>query len=101
MGSRNAVGTVKSVTADTLVVTGRSKGKDTSWTFSLDSSTKIRKESRDATIAELKEGDGVQVRYRTEDGKSIAAVVLARTERAAEAKPADKAADKKQSEKTQ
>jgi hypothetical protein len=95
VGSKNALGKVKAATADTLVVAGKSKGQDIEWTFALDGNTKIKKEGRDASAAELKAGDGVQVRYRTEDGKNIAAMVLARTELPPDAKAPDaKAPDK-------
>jgi hypothetical protein len=98
VGSKNALGKVKSVSADTLVVAGKSKGKETEWTFALNANTRIRKGGQDATPAELKEGDGVQVRYSTQEGKNVAAMVLARTEvpRSAEPKPAEKATEKKQ-----
>lgn len=92
MAARTAVGRVKSVSADSLVVMGKSKGQGAEWTFVLDAKTKIKKAGKDVTAANLKEGDGVQVRYMEHGGKNVAQTVMARGEppKQTEAKPADK-----------
>ena len=41
--AKSASGTVKSASADSLVVGGKSKGKDEEWTFGVDAKTKINK----------------------------------------------------------
>jgi hypothetical protein len=92
---QTAVGRVKSVSSGSLVVMGKSKGQGAEWTFVLDAQTRIRKEGKDVTAADLKEGDGVQVRYMEHGGKHIAQTVRARAvPPRSEAKP-DKPADKK------
>lgn len=101
MASKRTMGKVKSASADSLVVTGKAKGIDAEWTFALDSKTKIKKGGKDATAADLKEGELVSVKYMEHDGKSVAQAVTARAEAAkkAEGKPADtmeKPAEKKQ-----
>jgi hypothetical protein len=74
----NANGTVKSASADSLVVSGK-KGKETTeWTFAVDSKTKIKKGGKDVTAADLAPGDNVHVRYREEGGKNVAAAVTVR-----------------------
>ena len=92
MAAKTAVGRVKSASADTLTVAGKSKGKEAEWTFSLDASTKIRKGGKEAAASDLKDGDSVQVRYMEHDGKNVAQTVMARAAMAkkAEAKPAEK-----------
>ena len=72
-----AVGTVKSAGADSLVVAGKSKGKDTEWTFALNDKTKIKKAGKDVTAKDLAEGDKVTVRYMDEGGKMTAMNVTA------------------------
>jgi len=92
---QTAVGRVKSVSSGSLVVMGKSKGQGAEWTFVLDAQTRIRKEGKDVTAADLKEGDGVQVRYMEQGGKHIAQTVRARAvPPKSEAKP-DKPAEKK------
>ncbi len=91
-----AVGRVKSVSPDSLVVRGKSKGQSAEWTFALDAKTKIRKAGKDVTAADLKEGDGVQIRYVDQGGKNVAQTVRARaTTPKSEAKPPEKPAEKK------
>ncbi len=70
--AKTAVGTVKSASADSLVVAGKEKGKDTEWTFALDPKTTIKKGGKDITSADLKEGDHVRIRYTDADGKHVA-----------------------------
>jgi hypothetical protein len=87
--AKNASGTVKSASADSLVVAGKEKGKETEWTFAVDAKTKVKKGGKDATAADIKAGDTVQVKYTEEAGKATAQSVNAKEAKAA------KAADKK------
>lgn len=100
--AKKASGTVKSAAADSLVVAGKEKGKETEWTFAVDPKTKIRRGGKDITAADLKAGDSVQVSYTEQDGKAVAQSVVARAVKAAKApanpcaaKPAEKPAEKK------
>jgi hypothetical protein len=70
--ARNASGTVKSASADSVVVAGKEKGKDTEWTFAVDPKTKVRKANKDMPAGDLKAGDPVQVRYVEQEGKAVA-----------------------------
>lgn len=72
-----ATGTVKTAGADNIVVAGKSKGKDTEWTFALNDKTKIKKAGKDVTAKDLAEGDKVTVRYMDESGKMTAMNVTA------------------------
>jgi hypothetical protein len=72
-----AVGTVKTAGPDSIVVAGKSKGKDTEWTFALNDKTKIKKAGKDATASQLATGDKVTVRYMDEAGKMTAMTVNA------------------------
>jgi Domain of unknown function (DUF5666) len=74
-----AVGTVKTAAPDSIVVGGKSKGKDTEWTFALDDKTKIKKGGKDVTAKDLAAGDKVTVRYMDEGGKMTAMSVSAST----------------------
>jgi len=78
MTSRNANGTVKSATADSVVVAGKDKGKDTEWTFAVDPKTKIKKAGKDITAKDLAPGDAVHVRYMEHDGKAVASAISVR-----------------------
>src|SRR5206468_7618014 len=73
--AKNAMGTVKSASADSLVVAGKEKGKDAEWTFAVDAKTAIRKSGKAITAADLKPGDPVQVRYMDHEGKATAMAV--------------------------
>ncbi len=89
--AKNAMGTVKSVSADSLVVGGKEKGKDAEWTFAVDSKTAIRKSGRAITATDLKPGDQVQVRYMDHEGKATAMAVQVKPGAAsAKAQPAEK-----------
>ena len=95
MSAKNASGTVKSAAADSIVVTGKDKGKETDWTFSVDPKTKIKKGGKDATAADVKAGDSVSVRYMDHDGKMVAQSVTVKgggstAAKKDEAKPAEK-----------
>lgn len=83
---KTASGTVKSASADSIVVAGKEKGKDTEWTFAVDPKTKIKKAGKDLPAADLKAGDPVQVKYTEDGGKAMAQSV---TVRAAAAKKAE------------
>ena len=73
---RDANGTVKSSAADSLVVTGKAKGKDAEWTFAVGPKTQIRKGGKDITAADLAAGDPVHVRYHEDAGKAVADSVM-------------------------
>ena len=74
--SRNVSGTVRSASADALVVTGKDKGRDAEWTFALEPATNIRKGSKSITGGDLKAGDVVQVRFAEQNGKATAQSIL-------------------------
>lgn len=76
--AHNASGMVKSAAADSIVVAGKTKGKDAEWTFSVDPKTKIRKGGKDITAADLAAGDSVSVRYHEDAGKNVADAVMVR-----------------------
>jgi ribosomal protein S1 len=91
--AKTAVGTVKSASADNLMVAGKEKGKDAEWTFAVDSKTAIRKSGKSITAADLKPGDQVQVRYMDHEGKATAMAVQVKPGAAsakAPAQPAEK-----------
>jgi hypothetical protein len=96
--AKTANGTVKSASADSLVVAGKSKGKDEEWTFGVDSKTSIKKSGKSITSADVKAGDSVTVRYTEDGGKATAQSVTVKGAPAAkkmddkkmETKPAEK-----------
>ncbi len=98
MPVKTANGTVKSATADSVVVAGKDKGKDVEWTFSVNDKTQIKKAGKDVMAKDLAAGDGVNVRYMDHEGKSVASAINVRskpavakdTTKAPETKPADK-----------
>ena len=92
--AKNAMGTVKSASADSLVVAGKEKGKDAEWTFAVDAKTAIRKSGKAITAADLKPGDQVQVRYMDHEGKATAMAVQVKPG-GASAKAASQPAEKK------
>ena len=65
-------GTVKSASADRVVVMGKEQGRDAERTFVIDAATTIKKSGKDIPAADLKSGDAVQVRYVEADGKAHA-----------------------------
>jgi hypothetical protein len=99
MPIKTATGTVKSASVDSLVVSGKDKGKDVEWTFSLNDKTQIKKAGKDIVAKDVAAGDGVNVRYMDHDGKSVASAVNVRSKPAVAketTKPAEtKSADKK------
>ena len=99
--AKTANGTVKSASADGLVVAGKMKGKDEEWTFGLDAKTSIKKGGKSVTAADIKAGDSVQVKYTEDGGKAMAQSVMVKGAATAkkgddkkmdkmEAKPAEK-----------
>ncbi|MBI2215880.1 MAG: hypothetical protein HYU51_01155 [Candidatus Rokubacteria bacterium] len=97
--AKNAKGTVKSAGADSLVVAGKAKGKDTEWTFAVDPKTKIKKGGKDATTADLQAGDNVQVRYSEQDDKMVAQSISASAPKAAKKNAGAAKAAKKEEKK--
>jgi hypothetical protein len=67
--TRSVSGTVRSSSPDTVVVTGREKGKDSEWTFAVEPTTNIRKGTKAIVASDLKPGDGVDVRFVERNGK--------------------------------
>jgi hypothetical protein len=65
-------GTVKSASADRVVVIGKDHGRDAERMFVIDAATTLKKSGKDITAADLKSGDAVQVRYVEADGKAHA-----------------------------
>ena len=92
--TKSASGTVKSASADSLVVGGKMKGKDEEWTFGVDSKTKINKGGKSITAADIKPGDSVQVKYTEEAGKMAASSVTVKSAPAKKAEKMDKGGDK-------
>jgi hypothetical protein len=93
MPTKTATGKVKSAAADSIVVEGKEQGKDAEWSFGVDAGTRIKKGGKDATAADIKPGDAVQVRYMEHDGKSIAQTVTVRPSKKAENPCAPRKAD--------
>lgn len=97
MAAKNANGTVKSASADSVVVAGKEKGKDAEWTFGVDAKTMIKKGGKSITAGDLKAGDAVHVRYSEADGKAVAQAVTVKaggTAKKAEKKAANPCAAK-------
>jgi hypothetical protein len=69
-------GTVKSASADRIVVIGKDQGGDAERTFVIDAATTLKKIGKDITAADLKSGDAVQVRYVEADGKAHADAIM-------------------------
>ena len=93
MAKKNASGTVKSASADSITVAGKDKGKDAEWTFGVDPKTTIKKAGKSITPADVKAGDSVSVQYMEHDGKPVASNVTVKAPPAAK-KADDKAAAK-------
>jgi hypothetical protein len=87
-----AVGMVKTAGPDNIVVAGKTKGKDTEWTFALNDKTKIKKAGKDVTAKDIAPGDKVTVRYMDEGGKMTAMTVNASTTSKQAAKAKEEAA---------
>jgi hypothetical protein len=89
--ARDANGTVKASAADSLVVSGKTKGKDAEWTFAVGPKTQIRKGGKDITAADLTAGDPVHVKYHEEAGKAVADSVMVKASSSAAKKTPDAA----------
>ncbi len=79
MPAKSASGTVKSASADGVVVAGKEKKKDVEWTFAVDAKTAIKKSGKSITAGDLKPGDSVHVRYVDTDGKAMAHSITVRS----------------------
>jgi hypothetical protein len=95
MAMKSASGTVKSSSADSVVVGGKEKGKEAEWTFAVDPKTKIKKGGKDITAADLKAGDQVSVRYMEHEGKAVAQAINVKAAPMAKKSEAKPAAEKK------
>ena len=84
--TRNINGTVRSASADTVVVAGREKGKEAEWTFAVEPTTNVRKGSKSIMAGDLKPGDAVNVRFVERGGKAMAESIVVRTPRKEETK---------------
>ncbi len=78
MPVKSARGTVKSATADNVVVAGKEKNKEVEWTFAVDHKTTIKRGSKSITAGDLKTGDAVHVRYMDANGKVVAEAITVR-----------------------
>jgi hypothetical protein len=95
MKAKTASGTVKSATADSLVVAGKEKGKDAEWTFAVDAKTTVKKDGKPATAADVMAGESVTVKYMDHEGKMVAQSVTAKASKAEKkAEKAEKKAEK-------
>ena len=92
--TKTANGTVKSASADSIVVSGKDKGKDAEWTFAVDPKTSIKKGGKAITAGDVKAGDSVQVKYMEQDGKAMAQSVMVKGAAASAKKMDDKKMDK-------
>ena len=93
--TKSAKGTVKSASADSLVVAGKAKGKDEEWTFGVDPKTSIKKGGKSITAADVKAGDSVDVKYTDDAGKMTAQSVSVKGAAAAKKMDDKKMDDKK------
>lgn len=91
--AKTANGTVKSASADSLVVAGKDKGKEAEWTFAVDAKTTIKKGGKAVTAGDIKAGDSVQVKYTEADGKAMASSVMVKAPAASAKKMDDKKTD--------
>jgi hypothetical protein len=77
VATKSATGTVKSTTADSLMLVTEGKDKKTKeWTFVLDKDTKIRKAGKPAEAKDLAEKDVATVTYTEAEGKMHAKSVV-------------------------
>jgi hypothetical protein len=77
--TKTVMGTVKSATADSLVLVTTGKDKKTKeWTFVLDHGTKIHRAAKTVDAKALAEKDTARVSYREAQGKMIATDVAVR-----------------------
>ena len=73
--TKTANGTVKSASADGIVVAGKDKGKDAEWTFGVDAKTRVTRAGKTITTKDLAAGDVVDVRYTEHEGKAMATAI--------------------------
>jgi hypothetical protein len=92
--TKTANGSVKSASADSIVVSGKDKGKDAEWTFAVDPKTSIKKGGKAIMAGDVKAGDSVQVKYMEQDGKAMAQSVMVKGAAASAKKMDDKKMDK-------
>jgi hypothetical protein len=85
LSTKTAAGTVKSASADSLVLVAGKDKKE--WTFALDKDTKITKGGKAAKVEELAADDSASVSYVEMDGKMHARTVSVKVKAAAAAKP--------------
>jgi hypothetical protein len=77
VATKSATGTVKSTTADSLMLVTEGKDKKTKeWTFVLDKDTKITKAGKPAEAKDLAEKDVATVTYTEAEGKMHAKSVV-------------------------
>jgi hypothetical protein len=77
VATKSATGTVKSATADSLMLVTEGKDKKTKeWTFVLDKDTKITKAGKPAEAKDLAEKDVATVTYSEAEGKMHAKSVV-------------------------
>jgi len=85
MKAHYAHGTVKSAAADSIVVTGKGgrdrSAKEAQWTFAVDAKTMIKKAGKAVTVADIRPGDWVDVKYMDHDGKAVAERVTVKAAR--------------------
>lgn len=82
---KSASGTVKSASADTVVVVG--KEKDVEWAFAVDVKTMIKVNGKSIVATDLKPGDAVRVRYSEQDGRALAHTISVKPVTTATRKP--------------
>lgn len=70
--AKNANGTVKAATVESLIVVGKDKKE---WTFAVDTKTAIKKAGKVVVATDLKEGDPVHVQFTDAEGKLLAKAV--------------------------
>jgi hypothetical protein len=82
---KSAAGTVKSASADSLVLVAGKDKKE--MTFALDKDTKVTKGGKAATAADIAADDAATVSYVEHDGKMMAKSVAVKAKSTAAAKP--------------
>jgi hypothetical protein len=82
---KSAAGTVKSASADSLVLVAGKDKKE--MTFALDKDTKVTKGGKAATAADIAAEDAAAVSYVEHDGKMMAKSVTVKAKSTAAAKP--------------
>jgi hypothetical protein len=83
--TKTAAGTVKSASADSLVLVAGKDKKE--WTFALDKDTRITKGGKAAKVEEVAADDAATVTYLEQDGKMHAKTVAVKAKTAAAVKP--------------